>query len=47
MQWLAQFEMARTGAFRALTQMREQGIIKGWGLGVSHRCTWSLGTVVQ
>jgi len=33
--WLAQFEMARTGAFRALTQMREQGMIKGWGLGVN------------
>ena len=33
--WLAQFEVARTGAFRALTQMREQGMIKGWGLGVN------------
>src|SRR5215470_3918872 len=33
--WLAQFEMARTGAFGALTQMREQGVIKGWGLGVN------------
>jgi D-threo-aldose 1-dehydrogenase len=33
--WLAQFEVARTGAFRALTQMREQGLIKGWGLGVN------------
>src|SRR5215470_3696753 len=33
--WLAQFEMARTGAFHALTQMREQGMIKGWGLGVN------------
>src|SRR5262249_12844783 len=32
---LAQFEIARTGAFRALTQMREQGMIKGWGLGVN------------
>lgn len=33
--WLAQFEIARTGAFRALTQMREQGMIKAWGLGVN------------
>jgi D-threo-aldose 1-dehydrogenase len=33
--WLAQFETARTGAFRALTRMREQGTIKGWGLGVN------------
>ena len=33
--WLAQFDIARTGAFRVLTQMREQGMIKGWGLGVN------------
>jgi aryl-alcohol dehydrogenase-like predicted oxidoreductase len=30
--WLAQLETARTGAFRALTGLREQGVIKGWGL---------------
>lgn len=34
-QWLAKFEEARTGAFRVLTEMREQGLIKGWGLGVN------------
>jgi D-threo-aldose 1-dehydrogenase len=34
-EWLAQFEIARTGAFRALTRLREQGVIKGWGLGVN------------
>jgi D-threo-aldose 1-dehydrogenase len=34
-EWLARFETARTGAFRALTQLREQGVIKGWGLGVN------------
>jgi D-threo-aldose 1-dehydrogenase len=34
-EWLARFETARTGAFRALTQLREQGMIKGWGLGVN------------
>src|SRR5215470_12458097 len=34
-EWLAQFETARTGAFRALTQLREEGVIKGWGLGVN------------
>src|SRR5262245_44706433 len=27
--WLAQFETARTGAFRALTKLREEGVIKG------------------
>src|SRR5262245_11661828 len=27
--------MARTGAFRVLTLMREQGMIKAWGLGVN------------
>jgi len=34
-EWLARFETARTGAFRALTQLREEGVIKGWGLGVN------------
>jgi D-threo-aldose 1-dehydrogenase len=33
--WLGQFEIARTGAFRALTKMRDEGVIKGWGLGVN------------
>lgn len=33
--WLAQFEIARTGAFRALARLREEGVIKGWGLGVN------------
>ncbi|MGG4491151.1 aldo/keto reductase [Metabacillus idriensis] len=34
-EWLAQFETARTGAFRTLTRLREEGVIKGWGLGVN------------
>jgi D-threo-aldose 1-dehydrogenase len=34
-EWLGYFEAARTGAFRALTRLREQGVIKGWGLGVN------------
>jgi D-threo-aldose 1-dehydrogenase len=34
-EWLAQFEAARKGAFRALTRLREQGVIKAWGLGVN------------
>ena len=34
-EWLARFETARTGAFRALTQLRERGVIKVWGLGVN------------
>jgi D-threo-aldose 1-dehydrogenase len=33
--WLAQFEIARTGAFCALSRLRAEGVIKGWGLGVN------------
>jgi D-threo-aldose 1-dehydrogenase len=33
--WIAQFETARTGAFRALSRLRDEGLIKGWGLGVN------------
>jgi D-threo-aldose 1-dehydrogenase len=33
--WDEQFEIARNGAFPALTRMREEGTIKGWGLGVN------------
>jgi D-threo-aldose 1-dehydrogenase len=33
--WLEQFEIARTGAFKALDRLRDQGVIKGWGLGVN------------
>jgi D-threo-aldose 1-dehydrogenase len=34
-EWLAQFEIARKGAFRELTRLREQGVIKAWGLGTN------------
>jgi D-threo-aldose 1-dehydrogenase len=34
-EWLAQYEAARTGAFRVLTRLREEGVIKAWGLGVN------------
>ena len=34
-EWIARFEAARTGAFRALTRLREEGAIKAWGLGVN------------
>ncbi|MED3827074.1 aldo/keto reductase [Priestia megaterium] len=34
-EWVGQFESARTGAFRVLTRLREEGVIKGWGLGVN------------
>jgi D-threo-aldose 1-dehydrogenase len=34
-EWIAQFETARKGAFRALTRLREQGVIKAWGLAVN------------
>jgi D-threo-aldose 1-dehydrogenase len=33
--WLSQFEAARTGAFRTLTRLREEGVIGAWGLGVN------------
>ncbi|MBB5609377.1 MULTISPECIES: aldo/keto reductase [unclassified Janthinobacterium] len=33
--WLAQFEIARTGAFRVLTRLKEEGVIKAWGIGVN------------
>ncbi|BBU30462.1 D-threo-aldose 1-dehydrogenase [Burkholderia sp. THE68] len=34
-EWLSVFESARKGAFRALTRLREEGVIKAWGLGVN------------
>lgn len=33
--WIARFEEARTGAFRALDRLRDEGVIKAWGLGVN------------
>ncbi len=33
--WLDFFEIARKGAFPELTKMREEGLIKAWGLGVN------------
>jgi D-threo-aldose 1-dehydrogenase len=33
--WLAMFESARTGAFKALDRLRDEGVIKAWGLGVN------------
>ncbi|GGE02336.1 L-fucose dehydrogenase [Aureimonas endophytica] len=33
--WRAQFEVARTGAFPALARMRDEGLIKAWGLGLN------------
>ena len=33
--WLGMFDIARKGAFVALSQLRDQGVIKGWGLGVN------------
>lgn len=34
-EWLAKFEEARTGAFKALDRLRDDGTIKAWGLGVN------------
>jgi len=33
--WKDHFEIAKKGAFPELTKMREEGIIKSWGLGVN------------
>jgi D-threo-aldose 1-dehydrogenase len=33
--WEEQFEIACNGAFPALSRMRDEGVIKGWGLGVN------------
>lgn len=33
--WEAMYDEARDGAFPALSRMREEGIIKGWGIGVN------------
>jgi len=33
--WEEQFEIARNGAFPALSTMRDEGVIRGWGLGVN------------
>jgi len=34
-EWLAVFESARKGAFEALDRLRDEGVIKAWGLGVN------------
>jgi len=34
-EWLEYFNIARKGAFRVLTRLREEGVIKAWGLGVN------------
>lgn len=33
--WLGEFESARLGAFRTLDRLRNEGVIKAWGLGVN------------
>ncbi|MCQ6268252.1 aldo/keto reductase [Fictibacillus sp. WQ 8-8] len=33
--WATQFDIARKGAFRVLSRLREEGVIKAWGLGVN------------
>lgn len=34
-EWLSVFESARQGAFRTLDRLRDEGVIKAWGLGVN------------
>jgi D-threo-aldose 1-dehydrogenase len=34
-EWIEHFNVARKGAFRTLTRLREEGVIKAWGLGVN------------
>jgi D-threo-aldose 1-dehydrogenase len=33
--WIGLFEIARKGAFKALDRLRDEGVIKAWGLGVN------------
>ncbi|MGW4984522.1 aldo/keto reductase [Streptomyces mirabilis] len=33
--WIGKFEEARTGAFRVLSKLRDEGVIRAWGLGVN------------
>jgi len=33
--WLGKFEEARLGAFRSLDRLRDEGVIKAWGLGAN------------
>lgn len=34
-EWLSMFESARKGAFKVLDKLRDEGVIKAWGLGVN------------
>ncbi|WP_213981475.1 aldo/keto reductase [Sphingomonas sp. dw_22] len=34
-EWIGVFETARKGAFKALDRLRDEGVIKAWGLGVN------------
>ena len=34
-EWVARFDEARRGAFRALARLQDEGVISGWGLGVN------------
>ncbi|WP_018934440.1 aldo/keto reductase [Gracilibacillus lacisalsi] len=34
-EWITKFDEARKGAFRVLSRLREEGVIKSWGLGVN------------
>lgn len=33
--WTEYYEIARTGAFPALSKLRDEGVIRGWGVGVN------------
>ncbi len=34
-EWIAKFDEARKGAFKVLDRLRDEGVIKAWGLGVN------------
>lgn len=34
-EWISKFDEARKGAFRVLSRLRDEGVIKGWGIGVN------------
>ncbi|WP_085524409.1 aldo/keto reductase [Tuberibacillus sp. Marseille-P3662] len=34
-EWITKYDTARKGAFRVLTRLRDEGVIKSWGIGVN------------
>jgi D-threo-aldose 1-dehydrogenase len=45
--WLGMFESARKGAFVALSQLRDQGVIMGWGSVSTRSSQWNSSSASQ